>query len=265
MTEVQKNKQREKFYKDLDFINSPDARPARLLSEYFGPIRLFRQFQIKDTIVFFGSARIPSPEEVEKLKAQNNPKKSGLLSLAHYYDETRELAYRLTKWSKGLKNSKHRFIVTSGGGGGIMEAACRGASEAGGYAIGLNISLPYETQGNPYVTKELDLEFHYFFMRKFWFLYLAKALVIFPGGFGTLDELMELLTLIQTGKIKRKLPVVIHGKEYWNKVINFKHMAEIGTIAEEDLELFFFSDSVDDTFEFLTRELTKAHLSGENF
>ncbi|MFQ6675560.1 MAG: LOG family protein [Fidelibacterota bacterium] len=262
---TRKVRHRQKFYKDLDFLNSPDARPARLLAEYFGPLRLFRRMRIKDTIVFFGSARIPSPERIRKMKSSNPGDHTGLLSLGHYYEAARELAFRLTEWSKGLKNSKHRFIVTSGGGGGIMEAACRGATEADGYAIGLNISLPYEPQGNDYITKDLDLEFHYFFMRKFWFLYLAKAMVVFPGGFGTLDELMELLTLIQTRKLRKKLPVVIYGREYWNRVIHFERLVEFGTISRKDLSLFHFSDSVDDAFNFLTRELTKAHLRGKNF
>ncbi|MFQ6674210.1 MAG: TIGR00730 family Rossman fold protein [Fidelibacterota bacterium] len=260
-----KQRQREKFYKDLDFLTSPDARPARLLSEYFGPLRLFKRFKIKDTIVFFGSARIPSPEKAAELTTKDPRNNRGLLSLAPYYEDARKLAFRLTKWSKGLRNSNHRFIVTSGGGGGIMEAACRGASEADGYAIGLNISLPYEQQGNPYITDELDLEFHYFFMRKFWFLYLAKAMVIFPGGFGTLDELMELLTLIQTGKIKKKLPVVIYGRDYWNQAINLEFLSQRGTISEGDLNLFHVADSVDEVFDFLTAELTKVHLRGANF
>ena len=258
-------RQREKFYEDLEFLNSPDGRPSRLLAEYFGPLRQFRRMRIKDTIVFFGSARIPSPEKAEKLKRTNPDSNKGLLSLAHYYEDARELALRMTKWSKGLKHTKYRFIVTSGGGGGIMEAACRGAREANGYAIGLSISLPYEQQGNPYVTEELDLEFHYFFMRKFWFLYLAKAMVIFPGGFGTLDELMELLTLIQTKKIRKKLPVVIYGQKYWDKIIKLERLVDVGTISRTDLNLFHFTDSVDDAFEFLTKELTKTHLRGRNF
>jgi len=260
-----KQRKRKKFYKDFDFLNSPDARPTRLLAEYFGPLRLFRRMRIKDTIVFFGSARIPSPEDIANRKEKNPEESSGLLSLTSYYNDARNLAFRLTRWSKGLKDSKHRFIVTSGGGKGIMEAACRGAREAGGYAIGLTISLPSEPQGNPYTTEELDLEFHYFFMRKFWFLYLAKAMVVFPGGYGTLDEMMELLTLIQTRKIKKKLPVIIHGKEYWDRIINLDSLATFGTISKRDLDLFHFSESVDDAFEFLTKELTKAHLRGRNF
>ncbi|MDP6456469.1 MAG: TIGR00730 family Rossman fold protein [Candidatus Marinimicrobia bacterium] len=258
-------KNREKFYKDFDFLNSSEARPSRLLAEYFGPLRIFRRRKIKDTIVFFGSARIPSPEDAKKPDKGAEKSDGNLLNLVEYYEDARKLAYRLTKWSKGLKHSKHRFIVTSGGGGGIMEAACRGASEASGYAIGLNISLPYEPQGNRYTTEELDLEFHYFFMRKFWFLYLAKALVVFPGGFGTLDEMMELSTLIQTGKIRKKVPVVIYGPDYWNKVLNFDYLVKAGTISKEDLNLFHFSDSVDDAYQFLTKELTKTHLKGRNF
>jgi uncharacterized protein (TIGR00730 family) len=166
----------------------------------------------------------------------------------------------MTEWSKGLGHSQHRFIVTAGGGGGIMEAAARGASEADGYAVGLNISLPFELAGNRYTTPELDLEFHYFFMRKFWFLYLAKALVIFPGGFGTLDELMELLTLVQTKKLRKKVPVVVYDRKYWEKVVNFDFLAKSGTVSIEDLGLFHFSDTVDDAFKFLTEALTDAHL-----
>ncbi|MCH8012602.1 MAG: LOG family protein [Candidatus Marinimicrobia bacterium] len=260
-----KPRQRVKFYKDLDFLNSPDARPARLLAEYFGPLRRFRQKKIKDTIVFFGSARIPSPEDVAEMKSGIKKNHDGLIRLSKYYQDARELAGRITNWSKSLRDPKHRFIITSGGGGGIMEAAARGASEANGYAIGLNISLPFELQGNSYTTPELDFEFHYFFMRKFWFLYLAKALVIFPGGFGTLDELLELSTLIQTGKIKKKLPVVIYDSKYWKKVINFNFLVEMGTISGKDLNLFHFSDSVDDAFTFLTKELTQTHLQGRNF
>lgn len=260
-----KPRQRVKFYKDLEFLNSPDARSARLLAEYFGPMRKFRQKKIKDTIVFFGSARIPSPEDVAEMKAGNKKNHDGLIRLSKYYQDARELAGRITNWSKSLHDPKHRFIITSGGGGGIMEAAARGASEASGYAIGLNISLPFEPQGNSYTTPELDFEFHYFFMRKFWFLYLAKALVIFPGGFGTLDELLELSTLIQTGKMKKKLPVIIYDSKYWKKVINFDFLVEMGTISGKDLNLFHFSDSVDDAFSFLTKELTRTHLQGRNF
>jgi len=258
------NRKRDKFYEDFSFLKSSEGRPSRLMSEYFGPLRLFRKYKIKDTIVFFGSARIPSPERAEEIRNSGDVN-NGLLTLADYYQHARKLAFRLTNWSKGLKGTNHRFIVTSGGGGGIMEAASRGASEADGYAVGLNISLPFEPQGNPYVTKDLDMEFHYFFMRKFWFLYLAKALIIFPGGFGTLDELMELLTLVQTGKVKKKLPIVIFDKSYWEEVINFKALAEHGTISSKDLKLFHFADTVDDAFDFLTQELTKEHLSGKNF
>ncbi|MFQ6607185.1 MAG: TIGR00730 family Rossman fold protein [Fidelibacterota bacterium] len=258
-------RKRGKFYEDFTFLKSSEGRPSRLLSEYFGPLRLFRKYKIKDTIVFFGSARIPSPEVADEIRNGDNPDKNGLLTLAKYYQQARELSFRLTKWSKGLKGTNHRFIVTSGGGGGIMEAASRGASEADGYAVGLNISLPFEPQGNPYVTKDLDMEFHYFFMRKFWFLYLAKALIIFPGGFGTLDELMELLTLVQTGKMMKKLPIVIFGKSYWEEIINFKALVRHGTIAPKDLSLFHFSNTVSAAFDYLTTELTKTHLQGKNF
>lgn len=248
------NRKRDKFYEDFGFLNSPDGRPARLLAEYFGPLRIFRQKKIKDTIVFFGSARIPSPEKKHEVENER------LGALVKYYDAARGLSYRMTQWSKELGDSRHRFIVTAGGGGGIMEAAARGASEAEGYAVGLNISLPYEPPGNPYTTPSLDMEFHYFFMRKFWFLYLAKALVIFPGGFGTLDELMELLTLVQTRKLRKKVPVVIYDRKYWKKAVDFDFLAESGTVSKEDLDLFHFSDTVDDAFKFLTKALREAYL-----
>jgi len=258
-TKKQEKRSKEKFYKDLSFVNSPDARTVRILSEYYGPYRRFKQMKIKDTIVFFGSARIPSPEN------KNNSENQDTAQLVDYYKDARKLSYKLTKWSKGLKNSSHRFIITSGGGGGIMEAASRGAKEADGYSIGLNISLPFESAGNLYTTEKLDFVFHYFFMRKYWFLYLAKALVVFPGGFGTLDELMELLTLIQTGKIKKKLPIVVYDSKFWKNVINFDYMVKMGTISKEDLNLFHLSDSVNDAYKFLTKELTKTHLAGKNF
>jgi uncharacterized protein (TIGR00730 family) len=212
-------------YRDEEFLDSEDARPLRILAEYLGPLRRFRLERVHDTIVFFGSARI-SP---------TGP-------LGRYYEEARELARLLTLWSRSLPSSAHRYCVCSGGGPGIMEAANRGAAEAGGRTIGLNISLPHEQRPNPYITAQLSLEFHYFFMRKLWFAHLARALVAFPGGFGTLDELMEILTLAQTRKLDRPVPVILYGPGYWKEVINFDALVRHGTISVEDLSLFQFAD-----------------------
>ena len=191
-------------YRNEKFLESDDARPLRILSEYLEPMRVFHDERIRDTIVFFGSARL----------APEGP-------LGHYYEAARELARLVTTWSKGLASHTHRYVVCTGGGGGIMEAANRGASEAGGKTIGLNIALPHEQRPNRYITRELSFEFHYFFMRKLWFAYLARALVVFPGGFGTLDELTEILTLMQTRRFGRHIPVVLYGSSYWNEIINF--------------------------------------------
>ena len=256
----------EKAYKNLDFINSPDARAIRILSEYLEPATRFREFQIKDTVVFFGSARIPSPEESEEALAAAKESGEGVevaersAEMVKYYEATRELARRLTVWSKSLEDSGRRFVVCSGGGPGIMEAANRGASEASGENIGLNISLPFEQSENPYITHRLSLEFHYFFLRKFWFNYLAKAIVIMPGGFGTMDEFMETVTLIQTLKVKRALPLVLFGTEYWSKVINFEPMVEFGMISPKDVDLFFRTDSVDEAYDYLVAGLTEHFL-----
>ena len=212
-------------YKDEEFLDSDDGRPLRILAEYLGPLWRFRRERVRDTIVFFGSARL-SPEG----------------PLGRYYEEARELARLVTAWSKSLLSHAHRYIVCSGGGGGIMEAANRGASEAGGKTIGLNIGLPHEQRPNRYVTRELSFEFHYFFMRKLWFVYLARALVVFPGGFGTLDELTEILTLVQTRKIERRIPVLLYGSAYWNEIIDFDALARHGMISPEDLALFQYAD-----------------------
>jgi uncharacterized protein (TIGR00730 family) len=184
------------------------------------------------------------------------------LDHAHYYEKTQELSRRLTEWSKSLEGTDRRFVICSGGGPGIMEAANRGASDAKGENIGLNISLPFEQNDNPYITRRLSIEFHYFFMRKFWFSYLAKAVVVMPGGFGTLDEFMEVLTLVQTGKIKKRMPIVLFGKSFWDRVINFDALVEFGTISPGDLDLFLRTDSVDEAFEYLTKEL-ESHALGD--
>ncbi len=212
-------------YDNASFLSSDDARPLRILAEYLEPLQRLRRSHVHDTIVFFGSARL-TPEG----------------PLGRFYEEARELAKRITTWSKGLPSHEHRYVVCSGGGGGIMEAANRGASEAGGRTIGLNISLPHEQRPNPYITRELSFEFHYFFMRKLWFAHLARALVVFPGGFGTLDELSEILTLAQTRKLSREIPVILYGRAYWDEVIDFEALVRYGTISREDLDLFQYAD-----------------------
>jgi uncharacterized protein (TIGR00730 family) len=212
-------------YEDETFLASEDGRPVRILAEYLGPLHRFRRANIHDTIVFFGSARLTS----------DGP-------LGRYYHEARELARLLTQWSKSLPSHAHRYVVCTGGGGGIMEAANRGAADAGGRTIGLNISLPHEQRPNPYVTRELSFEFHYFFMRKLWFAHLARALVVFPGGFGTLDELTEILTLAQTRKLQGPIPVILYGTSFWNEIINFEALVRYGVIEREDLGLFRYAD-----------------------
>jgi uncharacterized protein (TIGR00730 family) len=212
-------------YKNAAFLDSDDGRPLRILAEYLEPLQAFRREGIRDTIVFFGSARLTA----------DGP-------LGQYYQAARELARLVTAWSKNLPSHAHRYVVCSGGGGGIMEAANRGASDAGGKTIGLNIGLPHEQQPNRYVTHDLAFEFHYFFMRKLWFAHLARALVVFPGGFGTLDELMEILTLAQTRKLERPIPVVLYGSSYWNEIVNFEALVRHGMIDREDLKLFSFAD-----------------------
>jgi len=251
-----------KAYKNEQFLNSPDARSLRILAEYLEPSSRFQEMQLRDTIVFFGSARIKPHDEAEEALAAATKSGEGVekaeltLVMSKYYEATRELARRLTEWSKGLEGTGRRFVVCSGGGPGIMEAANRGASEARGENVGLNISLPFEQNDNPYITRRLSFEFHYFFMRKFWFNYLAKAMVVMPGGFGTLDEFMETVTLVQTMKIKKRLPIVLFGKEFWEQVLHFEPLVRYGTISPEDIDLFFRTDSVDEAYDYLTTELT---------
>lgn len=257
-----------KAYKDLDFINSVEARPLRILSEYMEPEMRLEKLKVENTIVFFGSARLLSKEGAKKALKEAQTKKNKeaiqkakiMAQMARYYEDAVELSRMLTQWSmKNYKDSRQRFLICSGGGPGIMEAANKGASNAGGESIGFNISLPFETNSNPYITPELNFEFHYFFTRKYWFSYLAKALVIFPGGFGTLDELAEILTLIQTQKIKKRIPILIYGTDFWNKVINLKAMAEMGTIDRNDLNLIHFSDTPKDAFDFIVKKLKEFH------
>jgi len=256
-------------YQNEPFLNSPDGRILRILSEYAEPLSRFRREQIQDTVVFFGSARFQSREAAERaLKeaqahGERHPKAAlAAVEMAHYYEDARKLASLLTEWSIMIPARRRRFVVTTGGGPGIMEAANRGAKEAGGKTIGLNINLPFEQFPNPHITPSLNFEFHYFFMRKFWFAYLAKALVIFPGGFGTFDELFEILTLAQTEKMAKKILVVIYGSEYWKKLINFQVMIDAGTISAGDLELFKMVDSPEEGFEYLKDGLSKYHLAG---
>jgi uncharacterized protein (TIGR00730 family) len=262
-------------YQNEPFLNSPDGRILRLLSEYSEPLSRFRREQIQDTVVFFGSARIPSHDHASNrlTEVRDNGQQSAAQQAAHmrraeaavemarYYEDARRLARLLTEWSTQIPAKRQRFVVTTGGGPGIMEAANLGAHEAGGKTIGLNINLPFEQNPNPYITPSLNFEFHYFFMRKFWFAYLAKALVIFPGGFGTLDELFEILTLAQTEKLAKKIVVVIYGSAYWKKIINFEAMLDAGVISPPDLDLFKMSDSPEESFEFLKEGLTKYHLA----
>ena len=269
-----------KAYKDKDFLNSSSARLIRIMSEMTEPAARFRKYGVKDTVVFFGSARtysrsvaatnfrrartiiekskFPSP----KLKRQYEQAKRDV-AMSRYYEDACLLAKKLTRYFKGLRKKGKNFMICSGGGPGIMAAGNRGAKIAGGKSVGLNISLPMEQYPNPYQTKELAFEFHYFFIRKFWFFYLAKALVVFPGGFGTMDELFELLTLTQTGKNRKPLPVILFGRDYWQKVVNFDEMCKWGTISREDLKLFKVFDDVDEAFNYLKKQLNKYFINND--
>ena len=260
-------------YEDDDFMESTEARPIRILAEYLDPLRRFKAHNIQDTVVFFGSARVLSRTlaqravtRLENTTIREADYKAALqrsrkaLEWSRYYEDARELAKRLTKWSMALEAQRHRFVVCSGGGPGIMEAANRGAKEAGGKSVGLNIRLPFEQAPNRYITKDLVFNFHYFFMRKFWFAYLAKALVIFPGGFGTIDEMFEILTLAQTRKLSKKLLVILYGSEYWNQVFHLEPLAEWGAINEDDLKLLCRVDSVDEALTELQKHLMKHHM-----
>ena len=255
-----------KAYRNDKFLNSKDARGLRILSEYMEPEARFEEFQVRDTVVFFGSARFVSGDEAEKrLKAAQDQGSDVAaaerdLEMSAYYEAARELARRLTEWSKALEGEDARFIVCSGGGPGIMEAANRGASEAAGINAGLNISLPDEQADNPYITRELNFEFHYFFMRKFWFVYLAKAIIIFPGGFGTMDEFFEVMTLMQTEKLTKPIPIVLYGRDFWDQVLDLDALVKYGTIDPGDVDLFFAADSVDQAFDYITKELLEKSL-----
>jgi uncharacterized protein (TIGR00730 family) len=252
-----------KAYMNQRFLESRDARALRILSEYLEPLARFNRTRVNDTIVFMGSARLQPRDKAEAALAEAEKSGDGVekarmaLELSAYYEAARALAHRLTNWSKQIEKQQHRFVVCTGGGPGIMEAANRGASEAKGLNVGLTISIPNEEFDNPYVSRELDFHFHYFFMRKFWFVYLAKAVVLFPGGFGTLDEMFEILTLVQTRKMKKRLPIVLFGAKFWNEVINFDALVRYGTISPEDVDLFHRTDSVDEAFDILTKSLVE--------
>lgn len=263
-------------YLNAEFLKSQEARLIRILSEYIEPATRLRRHRVRDTIVFFGSARSMSPEAAaaelvlvrdEADRSEPTPELRARLAraeqatkLARYYNDAMELARRVTEWSKSL-TSQHHFIVCSGGSRGMMEAANRGASMARGQTIGLNIELPLEQEVNQYVSRELVFNFHYFFMRKFWFVYPAKALVVFPGGFGTMDELFEVLTLIQTKKPNKTMPVILFGSEFWDEIIDFDALVRWGVVNAEDLEIFHKTDSVDDAFQYLTSKLEKLYLT----
>lgn len=262
-------------YLNAEFLKSREARIIRILSEYLEPHTRLNKHGVQDTIVFFGSARSLPPEQARaKLEAiEREIEETGntteleavrcrceqFVKLARYYEDAMELARRMTEWSKGLTGQRH-FIVCSGGSGGMMEAANRGASMARGKTIGFNIHLPTEQEVNPYVSRELIFNFHYFFMRKFWFVYPAKALVVFPGGFGTMDELFEVLTLIQTKMPRKTMPVILFGREFWDEVLNFEALVRWGVVNERDLSIFHKTDSVDDAFEHLTTKLGQLYL-----
>src|SRR5436190_21746992 len=262
-------------YEHPEFLDSAEARPIRILAEYLEPLRRFKDQQIQDTVVFFGSARVDSRERAERalrtLRARGVhgadakyedelTKSKKAVEWARYYEDARELARLLTTWSRTLPSEHHRFVVTSGGGPGIMEAANRGAREAGGKTIGLNIRLPYEQNANRYITDGLHFEFHYFFMRKFWFAHLASAIVVFPGGFGTCDELFEILTLAQTDKLSKRTDVVLYGREYWDQVLHMGPMSEWGAIAEKDMLLLRHADTPVEAFDQLREHLIVDHL-----
>jgi len=280
-------------YENPAFLNGADGRLIRIMAEYLEPLARFRREQIQDTVVFFGSARFrgreeadhalellentgstqaaPSheqpasvPEIVEGTATELQRKRAvAAVEMARYYEDARRLSQMLTTWAKQIPSRRHRFVVTSGGGPGIMEAANRGAYEAGGKTIGLNIRLPFEQSPNPYITPSLNFEFHYFFMRKLWFAYLSKALVVFPGGFGTLDEMFEILTLAQTQKLAKKITVVIYDSDYWKKVFNLQVLVDTGAISPKDIDLFQFADTPEQAFEMLRKGLTENYLAVE--
>jgi uncharacterized protein (TIGR00730 family) len=266
-------------YRDALFMESVAARPVRILTEYLDPLARLRREAVGDTIVIFGSARIQSRDRararVRALKrvraAKATPRHraalreaQAALEMSRYYEEARELAKRLTTWARTLGDKPHRFVICSGGGPGIMEAANRGAIEAGGKTVGLSIELPHEQYPNRYITPELSFQFHYFFMRKLWFAQLAKALIVFPGGFGTMDEFWEMLTLLQTGKLQRRNLILIYGRQYWHRVVNWREMLSWGTINRRDYNLLEFADTVEEAFDRVRKGLEEFHMSPDS-
>ena len=271
-------------HEDPEFLNSVPARPIRILGEYIHPLVQLKREGIVDTIVMFGSARIESRETAQErctgLKNENTKKMSAaervkhradvrhaksLLEMSRYYEEARQLSHKLTTWSLTLGPKPRRFVVCSGGGPGIMEAANRGAYEAGGKSVGLSIELPHEQYANPYISPELSFNFKYFFMRKLWFAQIAKALIVFPGGFGTMDELWEMLTLLQTGKLAQQNVILIYGRKYWDEVLNWKAMVRWGMINEDEYKMLQFADTVDEAFDYIRAGLEKYHMDADPF
>jgi len=267
--------QQQLAYQNLRFLESEEGRPLRILSEYLEPLRRFKAQRIQDTVVFFGSARIHSPERareaLDRLERRFEPGEGAdvhprlergrrAVEWSQYYEDARVLARMLTEWAVTLESPHHRFVVTSGGGPGIMEAANRGATEAGGKTIGLNIRLPFEQEANRFISEGLSFQFHYFFMRKFWFAYLAKALVVFPGGFGTLDEMFEILTLMQTEKLAKQIQIILYGSDYWDAILSLDPMADWGAVAPGDVNLVQRADTPQQAFDLLRGHLTEHHL-----
>ncbi|HXQ25467.1 MAG TPA: TIGR00730 family Rossman fold protein [Candidatus Acidoferrales bacterium] len=263
-------------YQDPVFMESKPSRPLRILAEYIDPLNRLRRAKVGDTIVMFGSARIKSRDnalaELRRIRQEARGRRTrewrgkirtarSHLGMSKYYEDARELSRRITAWAMTLGVHPRRFVVCSGGGPGIMEAANRGAAEASGSSVGLSIQLPHEQRPNPYISPELNFCFHYFFMRKLWFAQMAKALIVFPGGFGTMDELWEMLTLLQTGKLARHHLILIYGREYWDKVVNWRHMVHAGTMSEDDYKLLQFADNVDDAFDRVRTQMETHHLA----
>jgi hypothetical protein len=259
-------------YRNPRFMEAKDARTLRIVSEYLEPLSRLRRAGVEHTVVFFGSARIlPHDVALEKLRELESKRKDSsspptaaelkqartALEMSRYYEDARALARLVTRWSLSLRNGSRFLVVCSGGGPGIMEAANRGAAEAGGKSIGFNIKLPMEQKPNPYITPELSFLFRYFFMRKLWFAQPAKALIVFPGGLGTMDELWEFLTLIQTHKMGHRVITVLYGSKFWKRAISFDWLVESGTVDKEDLKLLRFADSPQEAFEVLKRDLSR--------
>ena len=271
-------------HEDPKFMSSTPARPIRILAEYLHPLAQLKKEGIGDTIVMFGSARIASHENsaarLAKLKAANTADWSALrlkhhrealreaksaLEMSRYYEEARQLSHKITTWALSLGPKPRRFVINSGGGPGIMEAANRGAYEAGGKSIGLSIELPHEQFANPYISPELSFNFHYFFMRKLWFAQISKALIVFPGGFGTMDELWEMMTLSQTGKMAKNTLILIYGRKYWSEVLNLKAMVRWGMINQNEYKLLKFADTPDEAFDVIRTGLEKYHMQVDPF